>query len=129
MKRRKFGAIVFGVLTLGAIATSIFRMIDGRDVGFNEIVMIAMFTMLFLSALTWGGKDEKDGIYIDDELGRKITEKAAKMSYHLLVVIILFAVAIEKLVYGTVNIFLLLVLGIGMILLPAVEFVVARKYQ
>ena len=129
MKRRKFGAIVFGVLTLGAIATSIFRMIDGRDVGFNEIVMIAMFTMLFLSALTWGGKDEKDGIYIDDELGRKITEKAAKMSYHLLVVIIVFAVAIEKLVYGTVNIFLLLVLGIGMILLPAVEFVVARKYQ
>lgn len=129
MKRRKFGAIVFGVLTLGAIATSIFRMIDGRDAGFNEIVMIAMFTMLFLSALTWGGKDEKDGIYIDDELGRKITEKAAKMSYHLLVVIILFAVAIEKLVYGTVNIFLLLVLGIGMILLPAVEFVVARKYQ
>lgn len=83
----------------------------------------------FLSANTWGTKEEKDGILQDEELGKRITEKSAKYSYYILIVFILLAVSADWLVNGSNNIFVLLILGIGMITLPFVQYVIARKFQ
>lgn len=129
MKTRKIGAIIFGTATLIVIGYSIFKIINGKEVGFQEIIAIGMLVMMFFSAITWGNKEEKDGILIDEELGQRITEKSSKISYFILVFFILVAVAADELVNGTINIFLLAILGLAMIILPLVEFLVAKKYQ
>lgn len=129
MKTRKIGAIIFGTATLIVIGYSIFKIITGREVGFQEVIVIGTLLMMFFSAITWGNREEKDGILIDEELGQRITEISSKISYFILVFCILVAVAADELVNGTINIFLLAILGLAMIILPLVEFLVAKKYQ
>lgn len=129
MNKRKIGAIIFGIATLIAIGYTIYKGATGKDVGFNEIMTIATLLMMFLSAVTWGDPDEKENGLQKDELGRKIMEESSKISYFILMFIILIAVASDQFVNGTVNIFLLAVLGFAMITLPFVEFLVAKKYQ
>jgi|SRR5690625_2752738 len=129
MSSRKIGGIIIGIATLIVIGYSIFKIISGREVGFQEVIAIGTLLMMFFSAITWGNKEEKDGILIDEELGQRITEKSSKISYFILVFFILVAVAADELVNGTINVFLLAILGLAMIILPLVEFLVAKKYQ
>lgn len=129
MSTRKIGAIIIGLAALIVIIYTIYKVLAGQEVGFNEIIVISTLVMMFFSAITWGNKWEKDGIYQDEELGQRITEKSAKISYFILLVIILLAVALDQWINGTVNVFLLAVLGLAMIILPMVEYFVARKYQ
>lgn len=129
MNTRKIGAIIFGLASLIAIGYSIFKLTGGKEVGFNEVVSVGALLMLFLSAITWGNKKEKDGILPEEELGQRITERSSKISYFILISFILIAVAADKLINGVVNVFLLAVLGLAMIILPIVEYLVAKKYQ
>lgn len=129
MKTRKIGAIIIGTATLIVIGYSIFKIITGKEVGFQETITIGTLLMMFFSAITWGNKEEKDGILIDEELGQRIIEKSSKISYLILVFFILVAVAADELVNGTINVFLLAILGLAMIILPLVEFLVAKRYQ
>ncbi|GIN94419.1 hypothetical protein J6TS1_02890 [Siminovitchia terrae] len=129
MNTRKIGAIIIGIATLIAIGYSIFKINTGKEVGFNEVASIGALLMMFFSAITWGNKEEKDGILPEEELGQKITEKSSKISYFILLFFILVAVVADKLVNGTINVFLLGILGLAMITLPFVEFMVAKKYQ
>lgn len=129
MSTRKIGAFLFGTAALIVIIYTIYKTLAGQEAGFNEITVISILVMMFFSAITWGNKREKDGIYQDEELGQRITEISAKISYFILLVVILLAVGLDQWVNGTVNMFLLAVLGLGMIILPMVEYFVARKYQ
>lgn len=129
MSSRKIGGIIIGIAALNVIGYSIFKLIIGRDVGFQEVAVIGSLLMMFFSAITWGNKEEKDGILIDEELGQRITEKSSKISYFILVFFILVAVAADQSVNGTINVFLLAILGLAMVILPLVEFLVAKKYQ
>lgn len=129
MGTRKIGAIIFGTATLIVIGYSIFKVITGKEVGFNDVIVIGTLLMMFFSAITWGNKEEKDGILQEEELGQRIMEKSSKISYFILLFFILVAVAGDKLINGTINVFLLGILGLAMIILPFVEFVVAKKYQ
>lgn len=47
----------------------------------------------------------------------------------ILLACILIVVGCDKILHGTVNIFLLLVLALAMIILPLVEFFMVRKYE
>lgn len=129
MTARKVGAIIIGAATLLVIGYAIVKLIYGKEVGFDEVITIGVLWMMLCSALTWGNKREKDGILQEEELGQKITEKSSKISYFILLFLILVAVAADKLINGTINVFLLAVLGLAMIVLPSVEFIVAKKYQ
>ncbi len=129
MKSRKIGAIILGISILIVLGFSIYKIVVGKDIGFNEIISLAALTMVFFSALTWGTKEEKDGILQEEELGQRITEKSAKISYYLLVLFILIAVSADQMMNGTTNIFLLLILGLAMITHPIVEYFYAKKYQ
>ena len=123
------GGIIFGIATIIVISYSIFKVMIGKEFGFNEIMTIAILLMMFFSAITWGNKEENDGVYQKDELGQRITEKSSKISYFILIGLILIAVFIDELVNGTVNMFLLIILGLSMVILPLVEFITAKKYQ
>lgn len=78
MKARKMGAIVFGAAALLVIGYSIYNIVTGKDVGFQEVIAMGALMMMFFSSITWGNKAENDGFFMDDELGQKITEKARK---------------------------------------------------
>lgn len=127
MRKRKVS--VFGIATMIVLADMIYRIFTGKNVGFHEIVAMGIFLMMFLSAITWGNKVEKNGILQEEELGQKIKEKSSKISYSILLFIILLAVFADKIVNGTINIFLLIVLGLTMVILPFVEYLVAKKYK
>ncbi len=129
MSTRKTGAVIIGSAALIVIGWSVFKIAAGKEVGFNEVITIGGLLMMFFSAVTWGNKEEQDGILQEEELGQKITEESSKISYFVLLFVILLAVAADKAVNGTINVFLLLVLGLAMITLPFVEFLVAKKYQ
>lgn len=129
MKTRKLGALIFGIATLIVIGYSIFKIVTGKEVGFQEVIVIGSLLMMFFSAITWGSKEDKDGIYMDEELGQRITERSSKISYFILVFFILVAVTMDQLINGTTNVFLLALLGLAMVTLPLVEFLVAKKYQ
>lgn len=129
MRTRKLGAIIFGVAILIVIALSILKIITGKEVGFNEVIVIGTLLMMFFSVITWGNKVERDGILQEEELGQKIVEKSSKISYFILLFFILVAVAADKLINGTINVFLLGILGLAMVILPFVEFLVAKRYQ
>jgi hypothetical protein len=127
MRKRKI--IVFGTATIIVLADIIYRIITGKDVGFFEIAALGIFMMMFLSAITWGNKVKKNGILQEEELGIKIKEQSSKISYFILLFIILLAVFTDKIVNGTINIFLLIVLGLTIVILPFVEYLDAKKYK
>ncbi|GLC89003.1 hypothetical protein [Lysinibacillus piscis] len=129
MKIRIWMAMSIAIATLLVIGYAIFKGITGREVGFNEIISIAGLLMLFFSMLTWGSKEDKDGILAEEELGQRIIEKSSKISYFLLIAFIMLAVVADKMVNGTMNIFLVSILGLALITLPFVEFVMAKKYR
>ncbi|MGN7941003.1 hypothetical protein [Virgibacillus sp. 6R] len=129
MSTRKIGSIIFGIATLIVVGFTIYKVISGKDVGFNEVITIGALLMMFFSTITWGTKEEKDGILQEEELGQKITEKSSKVSYFLLTFFIFGAVVADKFINETINVFLLLLLGLSMITLPFIEFLVAKKYQ
>ncbi|EWH22270.1 hypothetical protein [Bacillus haynesii] len=123
MSTRKIGAIIIGIATLFAIAYTTYKMMSGKDVGFNEIITISILFMMFFSVMAREDKKEKEDR--SDELGHK---NSAKISYFILLFVILLAVFADQLVNGTVNIFLLAVLGLGMVIFPVVEYLVAKKH-
>ena len=129
MSKRRIASILFGLATLLVIGFTIYKITVGKDVGLNEVITISVLLMMFLSTLTWGTKEGKDGILQDEELGQKITEKSSKIGYYLLTLFILVAVAADNFINETINIFLLLLLGLSMIILPLIEFLVAKRYQ
>lgn len=129
MRTRKLGAIIIGAAIVIVIGFSIFKIIAGKEVGFNEVIVIGTLLMVFFSTITWGIKEEKDGILQEEELGQRITEISSKISYFILLFFILVAVAADKLINGSINVFLLGILGLAMVILPFVEFLVAKKYQ
>ncbi|MEW4282164.1 hypothetical protein [Priestia koreensis] len=129
MSTRKISAMIIGIATLVVIGYAVFKFLTGKEVGFNEVVTIGALLMIFLPTITWGSKEEKDGILQEEELGQRITEKSSKISYFTLLCFIWIAVAADKLINGTINVFLLAILGLAMFTLPLVEFLVAKKYQ
>ena len=124
MSTRKIGAIIIGIATLIAIAYTTYKMMSGKDVGFNEIITISILFMMFFSVMAREDKKEEDQ---SDELDQKVLEKSSKISYFILLFAILLAVFADQLVNGTINIFLLAVLSLGMVILPVVEYLVAKK--
>lgn len=128
MTRRTIGAIIFGIATFIAIGYTIMKYVQGGEIGFNEISVIAILVMIFLSSVTWG-KSQEDGITPEEELGQKITDKSSKISYYALTLFILVIIGAEQIITGTTNVSMLIILGLAMVTLPFVEFLVARKYQ
>jgi len=124
MSTRKIGAIIIGIATLIAIAYTTYKMMSGKDVGFNEIITISILFMMFFSVMAREDKKEEDQ---SDELDQKVLEKSSKISYFILLFAILLAVFADQLVNGTINIFLLAVLSLGMDIFPVVEYLVAKK--
>lgn len=128
MTVKKIGTILFGCASLIVIGYTIYNYLQGNGIGFNEIFTISTLVMMFLSGLTWGEKEDDDGIMLEEELGQLINEKSSKIGYLILTALIIVVIGIERMVTGDNSIYLLVVLGLAMIIKPLVEFFVSRKY-
>ncbi|CEI82671.1 hypothetical protein BN997_02556 [Oceanobacillus oncorhynchi] len=120
---------VFSIVTLVVLANIIFKITTGKNIEFFEIMAMSVFSMFLLYALTWGNKEEKNGIFQDEELGKRITVIASKISYTILYFVIMIAVLADKIVNGTSNVFLLAVFVSAMIIFPLVQYLVSKKYK
>src|SRR5690625_4219296 len=120
---------VFSIVTLVVLANIIFKIITGKNIEFFEIMAMSVFSMFLLYALTWGNKEEKNGIFQDEELGKRITVITSKISYTILYFVIMIAVLADKIVNGTSNVFLLAVFVSAMIIFPLVQYLVSKKYK
>lgn len=129
MHTRLMGGLIIGSAITVVLSFTIYKITTNQEVGFNEISTLSILLMAFFSAITWGGEKEKDGILQNEELGKKITEQSLKISYYILVVVLLIAVFIDYSINGIYNILLVGILGIAMFLLPFVQFIVSRRYQ
>ncbi len=127
--RKKAEISVYSIVTLIVLATIIYKIISGKNVETYEMVAVGVFSMLFLYAITWGNKKEKNGILQDEELGQRIVEIASKISYTILYFVILAAILVDKLIHGTSNVFLLAVFVLAMIIFPSVQYLVAKRYK
>lgn len=96
MSSKKIGAWIFGLALLVVIGFTLYRFSAGHEVGFNEVIAIAAILMGLLSTLTWGTKEEQDGILQEEELGQRITEKSSKISYFVLTFFIFIALAADQ---------------------------------
>lgn len=127
--RKKAEISIFSIVTLIVLTTIIYKIITGKNVETYEIMAVGVFSMLFLYAITWGNKKEKNGILQDEELGQRIVEIASKISYTILYFVILAALLVDKLINGVSNVFLLSVFVLAMIIFPTVQFIVAKRYK
>jgi len=131
MKRttRQWGAAILGAAAAIIVGFTIYKWIVGDTVGFNEIMSCAIVLTSLLSAITWGSREEGDGPAQDDELGQHITHKSAKISYFVILVLLLLALVADKWIFGRENMTLLLVFALSMIVLPLTEWIVSKQYR
>lgn len=87
------------------------------------LLHLVQLRSFFLSALTWGTKEDRDGVREDEELGRRITEQSSKVGYFILTLFILVAVGIDQWVHEKPSLLLLSLLGLSIVTLPFIEWV------
>src|SRR5699024_10577719 len=120
---------VFGLVLLILLINLIYKLFAGRAIDMFEIMAIGVISMFLLFAITWGNRQDKDGIFQDEELGKRIIEQSSKISYIILYFLILAAVLADKIVNQTSNAFLVFVLIAAMIVFPITQYLISRKYQ
>ncbi|MGG1217911.1 hypothetical protein ABE236_10680 [Priestia endophytica] len=118
----KTNFIIFITAFLLGTSYTIFKIITGEKIGFNEFLFFSMLLMLYLPTITT--KIERS-----EEEKRKIAEKSSKISYFLLLLFLFLAVLVEDILTGEINTLLAGVLALGMATLPLVEFFMMKKYH
>jgi len=127
--KKKYAVSVFGLVLLILLINLIYKLFAGRAIDMFEIMAIGVISMFLLFAITWGNRQDKDGIFQDEELGKRIIEQSSKISYIILYFLILAAVLADKIVNQTSNAFLVFVLIAAMIVFPITQYLISRKYQ
>ena len=129
MNIKKIIIAITGIATLIVIDFTIYKGLFGKEIGFSDVTSISIVFMMLFSAITWGNKNEDDGILQEEELGKKITDESSKIGYFILTGFIFIAVIVDKVISGTFNMVLVILLSLAMMTLPLVEFIISKKYQ
>lgn len=129
MKNKKIYSILFGLASFALLGNIIYRLVIGLDIGFFEVIFTSMLIIIFLFTLTWGSREKKDGILPTEELGEKIESKSNGLSYHILVFLLLLGLIIDRIITGSPNMTLIIILAISLILPAILAYVIAQTYQ
>jgi hypothetical protein len=92
----KTNLIIFITAFLLGTSYTVFKIITGEKIGFNEFLFFSMLLMLYLPTIT--PKIERS-----EEEKRKIAEKSSKISYFLLLLFLCLAVLVEDILTGEIN--------------------------
>lgn len=123
-----FGSLVV-VIAVGGFG--IYEWIVKDMVNASTIFFVFLGIGFFFNSTTWGdmnGKHEGK----KDELEKLVTLKSSKISYYLLLILMLIVLVLSEGVIALndiQNIPLVIVIGLAIITLPITEFFVLKKYQ
>ncbi|MFZ5642663.1 MAG: hypothetical protein ACOY46_03600 [Bacillota bacterium] len=85
---KKIKLVTCIIVTLVILGFTIYKWLTNGYIGKNELFSVAIILSILFSTLTWSST-RQEGITEDEELGRYIILKSAKISYFLLVFLIL----------------------------------------
>lgn len=123
-----FGGILSGIALLIVLGFNLYKFIQGNGLSFSDLITIPVLLIFFLNTITWNSDQEQQ-----DELGRMITYKSAKLSYFCLLIFIFITFLVVEFPVRSnqqiENMPLFIVLCVAVVILPAIEFFVARKYR
>ncbi|TPG71134.1 hypothetical protein EEL32_19455 [Brevibacillus laterosporus] len=113
---------------LAIVCYNLYRYVQGHQLGFSDLSSIPIILMFFFNTISWNSEEERK-----DELGQLITFKSAKVSYFVLMIFIFIVFVIEELPHYAnqpiKNMPLFLVLCVSTVILPAVEFIVSKRFR
>ncbi|MBA4531475.1 MULTISPECIES: hypothetical protein [Brevibacillus] len=126
--KRLIGGIISGIAVLAIVGYNLFKYMQGQQLGFSDLISIPIILMFFFNTISWNSAEEQR-----DELGQLITCKSAKISYFALMIVILIVFLCEEAPFHShqpiKNMSLFLVLCASTVILPAVEFIVSRRFR
>lgn len=105
------------------------KIMKAQAVNLTDVATVGVLTGLLFSSMTWQEKDEEGGIQQNEKIGRRIQGQSTKISYYILLVVILGAAVIEQVTYHMVHPTTLMIMGMSLILVPVVDFILVRKHQ
>ncbi len=126
--KKLIGGIISGIAVLAIVCYNLFKYVQGQQLGFSDLISIPIVLMFFFNTISWNSAEDQR-----DELGQFITFKSAKISYFVLMLIILLIfLFVEVPFYSNQpikNMPLFLVLCASTVILPAVEYIVCRRFR
>ncbi|TYP73272.1 hypothetical protein [Paenibacillus methanolicus] len=93
----------------------------------DDFIRLAIPLGVVMSALTWGPQHQ--GFSPDDELGKMIQLKSARISYYALLIALVIVLVVKKYVNGQDNVPISLILCFGLAVYPVAEFLISRRYR
>lgn len=129
MKNKKVYGTLLGVGSLALIGNLVYRFTNGLEVGLMEITFTGFILSIFFFTVSWGSREKKDGVLPSEELGKKIESSSMIISYYVIVSIMSIGLIIDKVITGTVNISLMIILGLSLIVPAILTFFIAQTYQ
>ncbi|MBO2943756.1 hypothetical protein JJQ72_07190 [Paenibacillus sp. F411] len=128
MNWRQLLAYIVGGLFFLLFCQMFYRWLQRDTLGVvDDFIRLAIPLGVVMSALTWGTQHQ--GFSQDDELGKTIQLKSAKISYYALLIALVILLVVEKYVNGQDNVPLNLILCFGLAVYPVAEFLISRRYK
>lgn len=85
MRTREIGAIIIGAATLIVTGFSIFKIITGKEVGFNEVIVIGPLLMMFFLQLHGEIRKKKTEYYRKKSLDKELWKKLENQLFYSII--------------------------------------------
>lgn len=129
VKKVSIACSLIVIIAIGGFG--IYEWFTNQVVHASTIFYLFLGIGLFFHSITWGEMDGKhEGN--KDELEKHITLKSSKVSYYLLLVLMIIVLAVSERVTemnDIKNLPLVTVIGLAWITMPITEYVISRKYR
>ncbi|MDH2364077.1 hypothetical protein [Priestia megaterium] len=123
------GIGLLGIITLFAVSMYTTDLMNGLGLGTNGVLGIVVLLIAWIQFITWGTDKRAQ----KDEMGKKIANVSAKISYHTLTISLFLLWVIDRIIFVRKNDFgnisLFAAVCLSMVIFPIVQFISSRKYR
>lgn len=129
VKKVSIGCSLVLIIAIGGFG--LYEWFAKDEINAATLIFVFMGISFFFQSITWGemeGKHEE----AKDEMEKHITLLSSKISYFLLLFLMIIVLVVSEKVFALndiVNIPLVIVIGLAVITLPITEFFVSKKYR
>lgn len=117
------------VVTVFMVAMYVTTYMTGGKPGITDFMVFVLLLTSWFQFFTWGG----DAKAQKDELGQRVSDTSAKLSYFILTGSLFVLWIIDRMVFVRKNEFgnvtLFVALCLAMLLYPVIQFILSRKYR
>lgn len=128
---KKISLVCSLVIIISIGGFGIYEWLVKGTINASTIFFVFLGIGFFFHSITWGdmnGKYEGE----KDELEKLVTLKSSKISYYILLILMIIVLVLSERVTALndiQNIPLVIVIGLAIITLPITEFLILKKYQ